>query len=76
MEAWQPDAFYTLLVWNTEGPVGRAKGGFTCLFKLWLTTLKILCRDENLLGAKTIVIARIHGRIHCQERGHCTVLSG
>jgi hypothetical protein len=45
------------------------------LFKLWPTPLKILCRDENLLGAKTVVIARIHGRIHCQEHGHCTVLS-
>ena len=56
--------------------MGRAKGGSTCLFKLWLTPVKILHRDENLLGAKTIVIARIHGRIHCQEHGHCTVLSG
>jgi hypothetical protein len=36
--------------------VRTAKGGLTCLFKLWLTPFNVLHKDENLLGAKTIVL--------------------
>jgi hypothetical protein len=63
LEDWWPDGFYTHHVWNSQGPMGRPKGGVTCLFKAWLNLLKILHKDENLLIAKTTVIvllARIH----------------